>query len=117
MSTDPSTIHNFRCPEEILNLRPTDKSKFIDQKNPAFRFKSNTSIDRVLETIDRNRSGVATELTQSRNPSFVKLRSRVNRTVDTGLVSPKNMYPELHQKTHFKAVYEMFVTPPNGNGV
>lgn len=48
---------------------------------------------------------------------MIKLRKRVNRTLDTALMSPKEIYPEMHQKTHFKAVYEMFVTPTIGNGI
>jgi len=29
-------------------------------------------------------------------------------------MSPRELYPHMHQKTHFKAVYEMFVNPASG---
>lgn len=97
-----------------MNLRPLDKSKIIDPKNPSFKFKANSSIERVLETIN-NRTASLDE-TQSRNISMKKLKIKrnLNNSVNTECISPKELYPNLHEKTHFKAVYEMFVTPSLG---
>lgn len=51
LGSDPTDLHNGKTMETILNLRPFDKSKVINQSNPSFKFKPTTSLDRVYETI------------------------------------------------------------------
>jgi hypothetical protein len=77
-------------------LRPLDKTKILDPKNPQFKFKANTSFERVIDTLDKSRTRGYSDLAQSRNPSMIKLKNRINKTIDTALLTPKEIYPELH---------------------
>lgn len=103
LSSDPTEQHNFQTQESILNLRPLEKDKILDQKNPSFKYKANTSFERVYDTIQarRNTSTLASiDYDPSIKRSFKGSQSR-NKLLT---VSPRSLYPQMHQKTHFKAV-------------
>eukprot|EP00347_Sterkiella_histriomuscorum_P002193 403369108 len=125
LSSDPTDMHNGQTQESILNLRPFDKSKVINQSNPSFKFKPATSIERVYETIQNSRNLAPSDLADktllnNRSTKKLQLKSQnLNKTlnVPSYSVSPREMHKGLHQKTHFKAVYEMFVNPVYGDRV
>ena len=56
LESKPTEIHNFKTPEQLMDLRPLNKDKILDPFNPNFKFKAGNSIERILETIQASRN-------------------------------------------------------------
>ena len=98
-----------------MDLRPLNKDKILDPSNPSFKFKAGNSLERILDSIQasRNSSFQATEQLAIPSRSMLSRFNSRSRLVSQTL-SPKHLYPTMHQKTHFKAVQEIFINPASG---
>ena len=106
--TEPSKITDKDFPE-LLRKREPEK-----EIHHGMYFKSNTEMERLIETLQNN-YGLANrkedlkklnELLGEKSVHFISRMAAENKKAKLGDIA-RNLRPELHKKTHFRAVLAM----------
>ena len=83
-------------------LRARDESKDV---GPQFRFTAKSGVERVYDQLNTR----ITSAFQARELASDKLQSTIRHRRQNQTISPKQLLPSIHHKTHFKAATSVFL--------